>query len=85
MAKPRSHARRDHAEAFLPDPDDGVVIDEAEAESFAGEFIASVTGGDFVVEEARNEETDEEIESVRSGAWSGDPDAADDELTATDA
>lgn len=88
MVRPKSHTRRDDAEAFLPDPDDGPVVAFDEAESFAEEFIASVTGAGFVLEDARNEETDEEVESVRSGAWLDQPDSPDvpdDEPTAADA
>lgn len=85
MARPSKHARRDRAEAFVPEPGEGEPITSDDAEAFAEEFIASVTGAEFVLEDARNEETDEEIESIRTGALLTDGDGADDEVTAADA
>lgn len=48
-------------QAFVADPLRGDLIREDDAESFAEEFIASVTGGDSVVEDARNEQTIDEL------------------------
>ena len=82
MMKPIKHARPDRAEAFLPDPEDGPVLTSPvgdDTESFAEEFIASITGGEFVLEDARNEETDEEVEDLRNGVWSTPPDALEEE------
>lgn len=59
--------RRDAGDAFLPDPASGTFISAAstlnddEPESMAGEFIASITSADCVVEEARNELSMDEI------------------------
>jgi hypothetical protein len=63
--------RRDSGDAFLPDPATGTFITVPDAESFAEEFIASVTSADFVLEEARNELSADEI---------GGPFVDDDEL-----
>jgi hypothetical protein len=63
--------RRDSGDAFLPDPTSGTFISAPEAESAAEEFIASVTSADFVLEEARNELSMDEI---------GGPFLQDDEL-----
>lgn len=85
MAKPTKHTRRDRAEAFLPDPEDSPVLGSDEAESFAEEFIASVTGAEFLLEDARNEETDDEIDSIRNGAWISQAEYLVHELNAADA
>jgi hypothetical protein len=53
--------RRDNGDAFLPDPASGTFIRHADAESVAEEFIASVTSADFVLEEARNELSVDEV------------------------
>lgn len=61
MSKKRRPFRRDAGDAFLPDPASGTFIRLAEAESAAEEFIASVTSADFVLEDARNELSMDEI------------------------
>jgi hypothetical protein len=55
--------RRDGGDAFLPDPGGGVLIGAigADAESAAEEFIAAVTSADYVLEDARNELSMDEI------------------------
>ena len=60
--------RRDAGDAFLPDPASGTfvsmsasTVNDDEPESMAGEFIASITSADCVVEEARNELSMDEI------------------------
>jgi hypothetical protein len=53
--------RRDGGDAFLPDPASGTFIRVPEAESVAEEFIASVTSAGFVLEDARNELSVDEI------------------------
>jgi hypothetical protein len=53
--------RRDGGDAFLPDPGNGSVIVAADAEAAAEEFIAAVTSADFVLEDARNELSIDEI------------------------
>jgi hypothetical protein len=63
--------RRDGGDAFLPDPATGTFITFPDAESVAEEFIASVTSADFVLEDARNELSADEI---------GGPFVEDDEL-----
>jgi hypothetical protein len=62
--KPVKRKRFDHVlegEAFLPDPARGGVIRDDDVEALGEEFIATVTGGDSVVEDARNEETMDEL------------------------
>jgi hypothetical protein len=58
--KHRFH-RRDRGDAFLPDSASGSFISVHEAESAAEEFIASVTSADYILEEARNELTIDEL------------------------
>jgi hypothetical protein len=59
--------RRDGGDAFLPDPSrlevsaSGTFIAALDAESVAEEFIASVTSAGFVLEDARNELSIDEI------------------------
>ncbi len=53
--------RRDSADAFLPDPASGTYIAADDAESMAEEFIASATSAAFVLEDARNEISSDEI------------------------
>ncbi len=53
--------RRDSGDAFLPDPASGTFISVPDAESAAEEFIASVTSADYVLEEARNELSMDEL------------------------
>jgi hypothetical protein len=67
--------RRDSGDAFLPDPATGTFISIPDAESVAEEFIASVTSAAFVLEEARNELSVDEI---------GGPYVDDEELERTD-
>jgi hypothetical protein len=58
----RRPSRRDGGDAFLPDPASGTFITvPADAESVAEEFIASITSADYVLEEARNELSIDEI------------------------
>jgi len=62
MRAPRRRwSRRDGGDAFLPDPAGGVFIASSDAESTAEEFIAAATSADFVLEEARNELSIEEL------------------------
>lgn len=43
-------------------PDDGFAfMDDAEAEAFGEEFVATATSGEFIGEDARNEVADEEL------------------------
>ncbi len=58
--RPR-HRKIDEEKAFVADPARGGTIRDDEVESFAEEFIASITGAESVVEDARNEETVDEI------------------------
>lgn len=67
--------RRDSGDAFLPDPASGTFITVPDAESAAAEFIASVTSADFVLEDARNELSVDEI---------GGPFVEDEELEVPD-
>lgn len=60
-ASKRRPFRRDGGDAFLPDPASGRFISSPEAESVAEEFIASVTSADFVLEDARNELSSDEL------------------------
>ena len=60
-AQKRRPFRRDGGDAFLPDPASGAFIAVDDAESAAEEFIASVTSADFVLEDARNELSIDEI------------------------
>jgi hypothetical protein len=53
--------RRDGGDAFLPDPTGGSLIRIADAESVAEEFIASATSADYLLEDARNELSMDEI------------------------
>lgn len=72
MSNPKHRPfRRDSGDAFLPDPASGTFISLSDAESVAEEFIASVTSADFVLEEARNELSVDEV---------GGPFVEDDEL-----
>jgi len=71
----RRPLRRDGGDAFLPDPASGTFITVFEAESVAEEFIASVTSADYVLEDARNELSVEEI---------GGPFIEDEDLELTD-
>ncbi|MBX3206324.1 MAG: hypothetical protein KF764_14725 [Labilithrix sp.] len=76
MSNPKHRPfRRDSGDAFLPDPASGTFISVPDAESVAEEFIASVTSADYVLEEARNELSIDEI---------GGPFVEDDELELTD-
>jgi hypothetical protein len=52
--------RPDTADAFLPDPEDGVYITADDAESFAEEFIATATTGEYVEMDALDEVSDDE-------------------------
>lgn len=63
---PRNHAmkrapRRDSADAFLPAPESGTFLRESDAESFGTEFIACATSAGFVLEDARNELSMDEV------------------------
>jgi hypothetical protein len=66
----RQLRRRDRGDAFLPDPAVGVFHAVADAEAAAEEFIAAATSADFVLEDARNELSVDEI---------GDPFVSDDD------
>jgi hypothetical protein len=57
----RKARRRDRGDAFLPDPAGGTFIALPDAESAAEEFITAVTSADFVLEEARNELSVDEV------------------------
>ena len=76
MAQPR---RRDHANAFLPDPASGTYIQADDAESIAEEFIASATSAAFVLEDARNEVSMDEL----GGPYVDDDESVDMDLTLT--
>ena len=57
----RRQARRtDTADAFLPDPEDGTMIEADDAESFAEEFIATATTGESVEMDALDEVSPDE-------------------------
>ena len=56
----RRPIRRDRGDAFLPDPATGVYISLLPD---AEEYIASVTAGDSILEEARNELSIDELVS----------------------
>ncbi|MBX3210542.1 MAG: hypothetical protein KF850_00765 [Labilithrix sp.] len=76
MSNPKHRPfRRDSGDAFLPDPASGTFVSFSDAESDAEEFIASVTSADFVLEEARNELSIDEV---------GGPFVDEDELDAFD-
>lgn len=74
MAQPR---RRDHANAFLPDPASGTYIKADDAESIAEEFIASATSAAFVLEDARNELSMDEL----GGPYVDDDESVDMDLS----
>jgi hypothetical protein len=57
----RKAVRRDRGDAFLPDPASSGFIAASDDVSAAEEFIASVTSADFVLEDARNELSVDEI------------------------
>jgi hypothetical protein len=59
----RRSIRKDSGDAFLPDPASGVFIPSRadDAEAFAEEFIAGATSADFVLEDARNELSMDEV------------------------
>jgi hypothetical protein len=71
---PRRPARRDRADAFLPDPASGAFVSLLPD---AEEYIASVTGGDSVLEEARNELS---LDELVPSTLSVDPMNQDEEL-----
>jgi hypothetical protein len=60
---PRGAGRPDAGEAFMPDPREEHlgVLPADDAESFAEEFIASATMGQSIVEDARDEVSDDEV------------------------
>jgi hypothetical protein len=64
--RPYSNARRDGGDAFLPDPmGNGARGGDEESESWAEEYIASVTSADSaVMEAARNELSSDEVDGV---------------------
>lgn len=51
----RKSVRPDGGDAFLPEPASGTFVRILDAESAAEEFIATITSGDSVIEDARNE------------------------------
>lgn len=69
--------RRDSADAFLPDPASGSYIAFDDAESMAEEFIASATSAAFVLEDARNELSVDEI----GGPFVDDDEASEIDVT----
>ncbi|AKU98493.1 hypothetical protein AKJ09_05157 [Labilithrix luteola] len=52
--------RTDDADAFVPDPSEGSHIGPDDAESFAEEFIATATTGEYIDMDAQDEVSDEE-------------------------
>lgn len=68
--------RRDHADAFLTDPASGAYIPVDDAEAMAEEFIASATSAAFVLEDARNELSMDEI----GGPYVDDDETVDHEV-----
>lgn len=52
--------RTDDADAFVPDPSEGSAIGPDDAESFAEEFIATATTGEYIDMDANDEVSDEE-------------------------
>ena len=60
--KNRAEGRLDEGDAFVPDVARSCArLADDEAESFAEEFIATATSGEFVAEDARDETVPEEI------------------------
>lgn len=57
----KRQARKDSADAFLPTPESGTFERPHDAESFGTEFIASATSAGFVLEDARNELSMDEV------------------------